>query len=164
MIQVEGFEEDSEDEESAGSRGNVNGHGSGSALNGGAAIRDGEVSEDERRNNQGNIPVRRVDQEDLFQECPNSAQRIMAGAEIMDVNVSRGVNRMSVSTDSNAGFQAQLEEIDNALNIFETAGGRTEVGSDRDQNLGVDRLGQMANKMLVLGPLTPRITRLGVWA
>ena len=61
MIRVEGFEEDSEDEESVGSGGNVNGNGNGSVLNGGATIRDGEVSEDEWRNNQGNIPVRRVD-------------------------------------------------------------------------------------------------------
>ena len=117
MIRVKGFEEDSEDEESVGSGGNVNGNGSGSVLNGGATIRDGEVSEDEWRNNQGNIPVRRVNREELFQECPNSVQGIMAGAEITDVDVSKGVNRMSVSTDSDAGFQAQLEEIDNAWNL-----------------------------------------------
>ena len=44
-------------------------------------------------------------------------QGIMAGAKITDVDVSKGVNRMSVSTDSDADFQAQLEEIDNAWNL-----------------------------------------------
>ena len=56
----------------------------------------------------------------------------MAGAEITGVNISRGVNWISVSTDSDAIFQAQLEEIDNVLNIFETARGRAEVGPNRD--------------------------------
>ena len=125
----------------------------GSAMNGGAAMRDGEGSEDERRTNHGNNPMRKVDQEDLFQECPNSEQGIMAGVEITGVNVSRGVNWMSVSTGLDASFQAQLEEIDNALNIFETAGGRAEVGPNRDQDLGVDGLGQMGQQDASFGPL-----------
>ena len=70
---------------------------------------------------------------------------------------------MIVSTDSDAGFQAQLEETDNELNNFETVGGRAEVGPNRDQDLGIDGLGQMGQQMLVLGPLTPRMTRVGMW-
>ena len=85
----------------------------------------------------------------------------MAGAEITDVNVSRGVNRMSESTDSDAGFQAQLEEIDNALNVFETVGGRTEVGPDRDQVLGVVGLGQMGQQDASFGPLDPKTDQAG---
>ena len=77
----------------------------------------------------------------------------MAGVEITGVNVSRGVNWMSVNTDLDASFQAQLEEIDNALNIFETAGGRAEVGLNRDQDLGVDGLGQMGQQDASFGPL-----------
>ena len=50
---------------------------------------------------------------------------------------------MIVSTDLDAGFQAQLEETDNELNNFETVGGRAEVGPNRDQDLGIDGLGQM---------------------
>ena len=161
VIHVEGFEEDSENEESAGSGGNVNGHGSGSTSNGGAAVRDGEVSEDERQNYQGNTPVRRDDHDDVFQEGPIFAQGIMAGAEITDVNVSRGVNRINVSTDSDAGFQAQLEEIDNVLNIFETAGGRIEVGPDRDQVLGVVGLGQMGQQDASFGPLDSKTDQAG---
>ena len=77
----------------------------------------------------------------------------MAGAEITGVNISRGVNWISVSTDSDASFQAQLEEIDNVLNIFETARGRAEVGPNRDQDLGVDGLGQMGQQDASFGPL-----------
>ena len=161
VIRVEGFEENSETEESAGSGDNVNGHGSGSTSNGGAAVRGGNVSEDERRNNHGNNPVRRDDHVDAFQEGPIFAQGIMAGAEITDVNVSREVNRMSVSTDSDAGFQAQLEEIDNALKVFETAGGRTVVGPDRDQVLGGDGLGQMGQLDASFGPLNSNTNQAG---
>ena len=85
----------------------------------------------------------------------------MAGVEITDVNISRKVNRMSVGTDSDAGFQAQLEEIDNALNVFETAGGRTTVGSDRDQVLCGVGLGQMGQQDASFGPLNSNIDQAG---
>ena len=125
----------------------------GSVMNGGAAMRDGARSEDERQSNHGNNPEMRVNQEDFFQEGPNSEQGIIAGAEIMDVNVARGKNRMIVSTDLDAGFQAQLEETNNELNNFETVGGRVEVGSNRDQDLGIDGLGQMGQQDASFGPL-----------
>ena len=110
-------------------------------MNGGATMRDGAGSEDEQQSNHGNNLERRVDQEDFFQEGPNSKQGIIVGAEITDVNIPRGVNQMIVSIDSDAGFQAQLEETDNELNNFETVGGRVEVGPNRDQDLGIDGLG-----------------------
>ena len=132
-------------------------------MNGGATMRDGAGSEDEQQSNHGNNLERRVDQEDFFQEGPNSKQGIIVGAEITNVNIPRGVNQMIVSTDLDAGFQAQLEETDNELNNFETVGGRAEVGPNRDQDLGIDGLGQMGQQMLVLGPLTPRMTRVGMW-
>ena len=65
----------------------------------------------------------------------------MAGVEIMDINVSREVNRMTVSIDLDADFQAQLEEIDNELNKFKIVEGRTEVRLDSMQALGVEGLG-----------------------
>ena len=153
VIRVEGFEDDSEVEETAGSGVNVNGHGCGSMPNGGTADRDGGESMDERRNNHGNIPVVNEDHVDVVQESPNFAHGIMAGAEITGVNVFKEVNRMNVGADSEAGFQAQLGEIDNALKVFETAGGRTVVGPDRDQVLGGDGLGQMGQQEVSFGPL-----------
>ena len=60
---------------------------------------------------------------------------------------------MIVSTDLDVDFQAQLKEIDNELNKFETVEGRAEVGLNRDQALGVDRLGQMGQQDASLGPL-----------
>ena len=124
-----------------GSGVNANGQGCGSMPNGGAADSDGGESVDERRNNHGNIPVVNEDHVDVVQESPKFAHGIMAGAEITGVNVFKEVNRMNVGADSEAGFLAQLEEIDNALKIFETAGGRTVVGPDSDQVLGGDGLG-----------------------
>ena len=159
VMHVEGYEKAREAGASRG--GNVTEHGS--VMNGGATMRDGAGSEDEQQSNHGNNLERRVDQEDFFQEGPNSKQGIIVGAEITNVNIPRGVNQMIVSTDSDAGFQAQLEETDNELNNFETVGGRVEVGPNRDQDLGIDGLGQMGQQMLVLGPLTPRMTRVGMW-
>ena len=161
VIRVEGFEDDSEVEETAGSGVNVNGHGCGSMPNGGTADRDGGESMDERRNNHGNIPVVNEDHVDVFQEGPNFAHGIMAGAELTGVNVLKEVNRMNVGADSEAGFQAQLEEIDNALKVFETAGGRTVVGPDRDQVLGGDGLGQMGHQEVSFGPLNSNIDQAG---
>ena len=80
----------------------------------------------------------------------------MAGAEVTDVNVSREVNRMTVSTDSYADFQEQLEAIDNELNKFETVKGRAEVGPDSMQALGVDGLGQMVQQGVNVGPLNSK--------
>ena len=77
----------------------------------------------------------------------------MAGAEITGVNVFKEGIRMTVDADSEAGFKAQLEEIDTALKIFETAGGRTVVGPDRDQVVGGDGLGQMGHQEGSFGPL-----------
>ena len=65
-------------------------------MNGGATMRDGAGSEDEQQSNHGNNLERRVDQEDFFQEGPNSKQGIIVGAEITDVNIPRGVNQMIV--------------------------------------------------------------------
>ena len=50
-------------------------------MNGGATMRDGAGSEDEQQSNHGNNLERRVDQEDFFQEGPNSKQGIIVGAE-----------------------------------------------------------------------------------
>ena len=94
VICVEGYEEVSGDDGVVGIGGYVTEHGS--AINGGATVMGGAGSEEERRSNHGSNPERRVDQEDLFQESPNSEQVIMASAKITDVNVSREVNRMIV--------------------------------------------------------------------
>ena len=151
MIRVEGYEEVSGDDGVVGTGGYVTEHGS--AINGGATVMGGARSEKERRSNHGSNPERRVDQEDLFQESPNSEQVIMASAKITDVNVSREVNRMIVSTYLEADFQAQLEEIDKELNKFETIKGRAEVGPDSMQALGVDRLSQIGQQGVNVGPL-----------
>ena len=44
---------------------------------------------------------------------------------------------------------------------FETAGGRTEVGPNRDQNLGVDGLGQMGQQDASFGPLDSKNDQAG---
>ena len=44
---------------------------------------------------------------------------------------------------------------------FETAGERTEVGPNRDQNLGVDGLGQMGQQDASFGPLYSKNDQVG---
>ncbi|KAK7859072.1 putative ribonuclease h protein [Quercus suber] len=115
-------------------------------INVGATETDSRGSEESRRHFSAGDLGRRVDQGNLFQERPNLEEVIMTGTEILDVNGSVEANRVTVSTDLEASFQAQLEEIDTELNKFETLVGREEVGPVSVNTVGAVGPGLMGQR------------------